>query len=73
VHKKQRRIVIDPRYFLIWSEVSDRNWCHREFPNIEILNDFLSALDPKNIVAYKILSGFTLREVENNLEALGND
>ena len=53
---------MEPKYYLIWEEKTDRNCFHREFPNKEILNDFLTALNPDNVKYVKIISGYTLEE-----------
>ena len=50
------------KWYLIWSEQTDRNFFHREFIDKEGLNDFLDALSSQNVKYYKIISGFTLQE-----------
>lgn len=53
---------VKPRYYLIWKEVTDRNFFERDFPDKESLNDFLESLNSENVVYVKIISGFTLEE-----------
>jgi hypothetical protein len=53
---------MNPDYFLLWKERTDRNYHFRKFPNRDSLNDFMGALDPTNLEEIKILSGFVLEE-----------
>lgn len=53
---------MNPKYYLIWKERTDRNYFHREFPDRESLNDFLTALREDNVVSVKVISGYTLED-----------
>jgi hypothetical protein len=55
---------------LIWGERTDppNTYRVREFPSLEILNDFLMALDGNNVKSIKVISGITLEQRSEDLQ-----
>jgi hypothetical protein len=55
---------------LIWAERTDppNTYRVREFPTLDILNDFLMALDGNNVKSIKVISGITLEHREEDLQ-----
>ena len=58
------------RMTLIWGERTDppNTYRVREFPSLEILNDFLMALDGNNVKSIKVISGITLEQRSEDLQ-----